>query len=449
MSVLLALMLPACSEYDLKREEDVPPTEEETTPTEPPEEDPLYPDILVEPAALDYDYVLLNCEFFQTVTVSNVGEATLNVSGMSVAEGEQSAWAVMADETEFALEPGESREFEIRFKPGAEEGYEARIDVSSDDPDEPEAGVDTEGVGATAGRMEEIFFQEPSGATDILWVVDNSESMASTLTYVADNFEKFIDPFLELEGLDWQIAVVTTDMENPAQQGRFQGPVITPDSADPRGDFLRAVDQGAAGSANEKPFDAIQAALTDPLLSGPNAGFLREDARLSTIVVTDEDDVSGVSYATFTTWYLGLKDDLDDLSFSAFAGDPGGGLFGCSEWLGWADGLISATSADKLYEVIQATDGVFYSICSTDFTEGLALMSLDAAGMTDTFYLQAVPASIADMEVQVNNEDARFDNVDGWQFDWDRNAVIFYGEAIPPADSVVEINYDADGVCDG
>jgi len=448
MSVLLALMLPACNEYDLKRDEEEVTTPVEETTTEPPEE-VLYPDIVVEPASLDYDFVLLNCESFQTVTVSNVGEATLNVSGVGVAEGEQAAWSIVADDVEFALEPGESREFEIRFQPGAEEVYEAQIAVSSDDPDEPEAAVDTEGLGAIAGRMEEIFHQEPTGATDILWVVDNSESMASTLTYVADNFEKFIDPFLELEGLDWQIAVVTTDMENPAQQGRFQGPIITPDSTDPRGDFLRAVDQGAAGSAYEKPFDAIQAALTEPLISSENAGFLREEARLSTIVVTDEDDVSSISYATFNTWYLSLKEDRDDVSFSAFAGDPGGGLFGCSEWLGWADGLISATSANKLYEVIEATDGVFFSICSTDFTEGLTLMSLDAAGMTDTFYLQAVPASIADMDVEVNGDDSRFDNVDGWQFDWDRNAVIFYGEAIPPANSVVEISYDADGVCAG
>ena len=39
------------------------------------------------------------------------------------------------------------------------------------------------------------------------------------------------------------------------------------------------------------------------------------------------------------------------------------------------------------------------------------------------------------------------DPVDGWTFDWDRNAVVFNGDAIPPNNATIEISYPYEGGC--
>ena len=52
---------------------------------------------------------------------------------------------------------------------------------------------------------------EVNGKIDILWVVDNSGSMATSQQAVADNFRRFIDKFEE-NGFDFQIAVTTSDV---------------------------------------------------------------------------------------------------------------------------------------------------------------------------------------------------------------------------------------------
>jgi hypothetical protein len=61
--------------------------------------------------------------------------------------------------------------------------------------------------------------------------------------------------------------------------------------------FSRLVQQGTAGSGQETPFEAVRLALLGdaarrPLSQGGNGGFLRDQARLLVVVLTDEDDCS-------------------------------------------------------------------------------------------------------------------------------------------------------------
>ena len=206
-----------------------------------------------------------------------------------------------------------------------------------------------------------------------------------------------------------------------------------------------AISQGSNGSGKEQGFGAIQAALTEPLVSTDNAGFLREDAFLATVVISDEDDdTDAISGASFAGWYLGLKDDPDMVSFSAFCGDAG---LGCWEWVSWSSGMITATAGTEYLDAIDQVGGVWSSICSDDFSDALSLLSMEASGIKDTFVLAAVPTSVAEMEVLVDGEEVRYDNLDGWQFDWDLNAVVFFGDTIPSNGSTIEVNYPYDGGC--
>ena len=223
---------------------------------------------------------------------------------------------------------------------------------------------------------EQSFVQEYHTDVDVLWVVDNSCSMDEEMQQVATNFASFIDEFVDL-GLNYHLAVVTTDMDDPAQSGRFRGPVLTQDTPDVINAFLAQVDQGSAGSGSERGFDAVQAALSEPLASTDNAGFLREEAALAVIVLSDEDDDSTQGSTSFVNWFESLKPDPEKLTFSSICGDRG---FGCQEF----DFFGNTLSASAGPQYIDATDGFWASICTSD-TPASAAKALTAAGMTVEF----------------------------------------------------------------
>jgi hypothetical protein len=164
---------------------------------------------------------------------------------------------------------------------------------------------------------------------DILFVIDNSNSMREEQEAVARELTAFVDEIKKAGGVrqDFNVGVITTGVYQhtsqngvvfyrtfPAESGRLQpvpergsdGGVVLgtgservlsgedPDLVDK---FSRLVQQGTAGSGQETPFEAVRLALLGdaarrPLSQGGNGGFLRDQARLLVVVLTDEDDCS-------------------------------------------------------------------------------------------------------------------------------------------------------------
>ena len=88
----------------------------------------------------------------------------------------------------------------------------------------------------------DVFLQEPLSEVDILWVIDDSNSMAEEQLLVADGFEAFISSLAETN-IDFHVGVVSTDMDlSNASRGVLLGnPTVLTDSQ--RGGFLRAREQ--------------------------------------------------------------------------------------------------------------------------------------------------------------------------------------------------------------
>jgi len=59
--------------------------------------------------------------------------------------------------------------------------------------------------------------------------------------------------------------------------------------------FAQMATLGTGGSFDEMGRRAVFRALTEPLQSTDNAGFYRDEASLHVVVISDEDDSSGVS----------------------------------------------------------------------------------------------------------------------------------------------------------
>jgi hypothetical protein len=193
----------------------------------------------------------------------------------------------------------------------------------------------------------------PGGAaTDILFVVDDSRSMSEEQDELSNNLGIFIEGLLgSAIALDIHVGVTNTSVEdyvasagtttgygravNPGFPGAPgtpypQGTIVAIEQ-DPSGvgtaghflwgiaydpahlastwggprlltsgggvaairDFKANVKQGTWGSSREQPLEAMQRALEKASCPGPNCGFLRAGARLSVVILTDEDDCSG------------------------------------------------------------------------------------------------------------------------------------------------------------
>ncbi len=176
---------------------------------------------------------------------------------------------------------------------------------------------------------------EISAEADILFVIDNSGSMAGEQRQLAESFKVFTSKLEEKFGDKYHIAIVTTGMESPGcpwcsdvytssctnptgESGRFQdrvcknvGTDTNPDyqcrtgsgclvvTGDNKSCFYDPVSQegtvfvGVKGCGFERGLAPMRVALEE-LAGNYNAGFLRDDAMLVVVVISDEEDCGEV-----------------------------------------------------------------------------------------------------------------------------------------------------------
>jgi len=419
----LAPFFVSCTEYDIHR-----PGKSEVEPQEEPEPEPdpepvVDPDIEFSRTSIDFGGWPKDCESQrELITISNVGGADLEVSNVEIVGDGKGAYELFNEHgNEFVLAPGDSVDVEISFIPNAWVDFEPWLRVTSNDPDEAEADASLAGFGMADSIHEQTFEQDLYEAVDVLWVVDNSGSMTDDLEIVARNFADFIQVFIDL-GLDWQMGVITTDMDHPDYSGKLVGPYLTPTSPDVVGEFIDQIDLGSGGSATELGFEATQAALSSPLVDGHNAGFLREHAALATIVISDEDNSSFQSASSFVSWYEGLKAEHEMTTFNAIC-----------------EGLF--LSCSKYAEAADTTGGITGDIAATDYASVLESISYTAAGLTVSFDLDHEPSSLGDMVVTVDGVEVPQDPFDGWTYDTVDQSVTFHGDWVPAPGSTGTIAY--------
>ena len=186
----------------------------------------------------------------------------------------------------------------------------------------------------------DVFYQKPADKVDILLVVDNSCSMAPYQTELASNFQSFIQFFVDVD-VDYHIGVTTTTVTEPWAGGsctqqdinRIPDPghlvfdkVIDPETNNAAQLFSQLVNVGTCGSGSEMGLEAAALAL------GPeaDADFLRDDAELSVIFVSDEQDGSPLGVNSYLNEYRASKTDggRESMDVSALVVTPWSGAMG-------------------------------------------------------------------------------------------------------------------------
>ncbi len=276
--------------------------------------------------------------------------------------------------------------------------------------------------------IEETFWQQPLPAVDVLWIVDDTGSMAEEQAALAEGFSGFVSR-LEEEQLAYQIGVVTTDPDRAVLQGDPW--IITPALDDPAAAFASAVDVGLAGTA-QAGLGALVTALSEPLADAENRGFRRSDAALFAVVVSDDDDASEA--------WLGDDPVEEALGFlasealrterparlSAIVGDDPSG---CSGEGG------QALPGTRYAEVASASGGEVQSICAGDLDGLLGSLGKLAISWPATFDLKALPLTDT---LEVHVEGKRQDS--GWQLQEEPPAVVF--DEPPPAGAWIVFRYE-------
>lgn len=281
--------------------------------------------------------------------------------------------------------------------------------------------------------IEEEFVQQPLPAVDLLFVIDDTASMAQEQVALAEGLSALVTS-LNAQELSWQAGVVTMDHSGEDAGWLLGSPYVLSSSlSDAEALFALAVQVGTDGQAVEAGLAAATTALELAAPGGPNAGFRRDEASLHVVFLSDSDDGS-------QDW---LGDDpvgafigtLEDQAVagesmaraSAIVGDvPGGCLT--------KDG--SAQAGFAYASVVEASGGVLASICQADFGDLLDAVGTASLSWTTEFTLREVP--IAD-SVRVSVDGERLDT--GWAV---QGATVLFDAPPAPAARVV-ISYLVEG----
>lgn len=267
-------------------------------------------------------------------------------------------------------------------------------------------------------------------AVDVLWVVDNSCSMWEEQKAVAANYPSLVEHFVASE-LDYHVGVVSTDMRDPGHRGRLRQVrghrFITPDTPDAAGLFADMVRVGINGHWDEQGLEAAYTAI-DVEAQRYNVGFLRPDAVLHVIVISDENDYSPWTPAEFASWLQTSKWTSGIVSFSSIVGLNG-------------DCPTAVEPGTDYLDVTYRVGGVVRSICSQDWSEVLRAMGQEVVLPSSEFFLSQLPVDET-VEVEVESGEAllRFDRGEDWVYDARRNSIRFL-EYVPDPRAMVVIRY--------
>ena len=307
------------------------------------------------------------------------------------------------------------------------------------------------------------FVLEP-GPVDILWVIDNSGGMSEVQSAIGDAFPN-LEAELSALAIDWQMGILSTDMSDPEHRGRMieiagDGSVfMDPSFPGVTTRFAQRVRLGEEGSPVERGLEASWAALSSPLGTHDNEGFLRDEARLAIVFVSDDEDCSHegglstesseacaadpaglVAVSDYLVRYEGLKEDPLDVSVHAVV-ETGS--------TAESEGCGGGNPSTRLVAAARSTGGLVAPLCgelAPTFTE----LGLQLTGRRSAFPLSRRPDSDS-ISVRLETTDVLGEPPtdvprdvamqSGWTWHEGSNTVRLWGDMIPPLGTSVVVRY--------
>ncbi len=238
-----------------------------------------------------------------------------------------------------------------------------------------------QGTATAQGVASETFVSPVTPKADVLLIVDDSCSMSDKQQALAANLTSFLN-YANSTGVDYHLGVTTTDMV--AVRGSLQGTpaVLLPTTPNLLATAAGRVIVGTNGDAIEQVLAPALAALTPPLRYGVNAGFLRADATLGVISVSDADDQSPLPVSTYLDLLTNLKGP-NQLTFS--------GLMPLSATPPVANCVYDGVASVRTLAAVNGLGGDAEEICNLGWASALGAIGPKAFGFRTTFALAGSP----------------------------------------------------------
>ncbi len=280
---------------------------------------------------------------------------------------------------------------------------------------ETEVEVYIEDTGQDAADVWVEHFEQPMSVNgvDILWVIDPSGSMHNDKPQILDGIA---DMMAALPATGWRLAIIGSDYRWSETENQF--PLIPGDTAAD----AEAMYNAAVVGAFEAGFDAAYGYM----MNNPYAQtWLRPDAALLVVFVSDEDEQSSVYFSStsqFQQWFSGVRQSSFLASIVNF--DPSVSLCDHTSVMNTGDEYMAATNY---------FGGQIIDICDEDWS----------AGVTDASN-QIAPHEYWDLSNQPLYDDRIYVFVDGvpysdWYYEPAENRVYF--SVLPDGGTLVEIAY--------
>lgn len=413
--------------------------------------------LAVIPADLDFGTVTLGCHSrTENVTLYNTGTATFTIKSLKIDGPNVADFYLVAPPTPFTMVGGAKLVIQVTFKP-SQVGKEAATlyiesDASNTTSNNPFVTVALSGTGTTDKHQKDTFTQLVKPTVDMLFVIDNSGSFQDFQDKLSQQAPRFINRALSFNA-DYHISVSTNEADHtdtadsyssyPGDKiyvgGLFGHPAIIESStANAATAFSKNIKVGTCcSSSRESGLEASWKALSAPAVTTDppvgSKGFLRDEARLVVVNVSDEVDQSHGGTDFYVDFFQSLKGRYNAglVSFNSIMGDPG---TGCD----LPNGGGHVVAGDRYNDVVKRTGGKWWSICTADWATVADDLSLDAFKGRIQFPLTR---PVDPMTLSVTMNAAPQNQPADYRFDQPSNSIVF--TLSPPAGATIVAEYDA------
>jgi hypothetical protein len=296
-------------------------------------------------------------------------------------------------------------------------------------------GTDGGTVGGTNGgtpgveyeQKTELFNQSESETKklDIVWIIDNSGSMSDEQSALGTNFSAFINDFITKD-VDFKMAITTTDTSSSSKKGKMvtgSDTKLTSARAKAnenqfKSDFRSLVKVGTSGSGAEKGLEA-----SEGFMQKYASSFIRPDAYLAVVVLSDEEDQSSKSVKTYTDYLKSFKSEAGLVKVYSIVdvrmSNKGSGI---------------ATGYKRYADASNNTAGIVADI-REDFHRSLSDMGDSIINLLDSFALANTPVD-GSLKVYVNGS-----QTSDYTYDSSSRSIKFNPNNLPPVGSEIKVTY--------
>lgn len=248
---------------------------------------------------------------------------------------------------------------------------------------------------------------------DILFIVDNSGSMAEEQIGIGNKINGFLD---KIKNLNWQIAVTTTDDRansvGPDGVARAWGDgQFRPFDSDTGSQFIlrstqvnaidaqtklaAAIQMGVQGNGDERGINSTYRAIERAASPSINKDFLRADSKLAVVLISDEDECStGANGCNGGSASRSVPQNVVNLINNQYGGTKGFSFNSIIYIPGDASCTTGANAGNTYKQLSTLTNGVLASVCSADFTTPLANIGSRVVNLVNSVTLTCKPEDI-------------------------------------------------------